>query len=61
MVDMERALESGEVGPAPIPPIDARMIDQITHELRTPLASLRVAYELITDPAAMAALATKPK
>ena len=61
MVDMERALDTGEVGPAPTPPIDARLIGQITHELRTPLASLRVAYELITDPTAMAALVAKPK
>jgi len=61
MVDMERALDSGEVGPAPTPPIDARLIGQIAHELRTPLASLRVAYELLTDPTAIAALAAKPK
>ena len=61
MVDMERALDSGEVGPAPTPPIDARLIGQIAHELRTPLASLRVAYEFLTDPTAIAALAAKPK
>ena len=58
---MERGLDSGEVGPAPTPPIDARLIGQITHELRTPLASLRVTDELITDPTARAALAAKPK
>ncbi|NQW18039.1 MAG: HAMP domain-containing histidine kinase [Chloroflexi bacterium] len=61
MVNMERALESGEVGPAPTPPIDARLIGQIAHELRTPLASLRVAYELFTDKSAIDALAANPK
>ena len=61
MVNMERALESTESGPAPTPPIDARLIGQIAHELRTPLSSLRVAYDLFSDDVALKALAANPK
>ena len=60
MVDTERTLQSDRnlTGPAPV--VDTRLIAQIAHDLRTPLASIRLDFDLLSDKAAMAKMRSEP-
>ncbi len=61
MVNTERAFESDENRTASPRKVDTRLIAQIAHDLRTPLASIRLDFDLLSDEEAMAKMRLNPK
>ena len=62
MVDTERTLDSegNRTDPARVV-VDTRLIAQIAHDLRTPLASIRLDFDLLSDEEAMAKMRSNPR
>lgn len=61
MVDTERALQSDKNQNRSPRVVDTRLIGQIAHDLRTPLASIRLDFDLLSDEEAMAKMQANPK
>ncbi|MEE9269979.1 MAG: HAMP domain-containing sensor histidine kinase [Candidatus Krumholzibacteria bacterium] len=61
MVDTERALESDGNRASPARVVDTHLIGQIVHDLRSPLASIRLDFELLSDKEAMAKMRADPR
>ena len=61
MVETERALSPDGDQARPTWRVDTRMITQIAHDLRTPLASIRLDFDLLSDKEAMAKMRTDPR
>ena len=61
MVETERALSPDGDQARPTWRVDTRMITQIAHDLRTPLASIRLDFDLLNDKEAMAKMRTDPR
>ncbi|MCH7740403.1 MAG: hypothetical protein IIC93_09685 [Chloroflexi bacterium] len=61
MVDTERTLDSEGNRTDPARVVDTRLIAQIAHDLRTPLASIRLDFDLLSDEEAMAKMRSNPR
>lgn len=61
MVETERALDSDGNQAKPALRVDTRLIAQIAHDLRTPLASIRLDFDLLSDKEAMAKMRSDPR